>query len=58
MIIIGSYARTKDTNLIVQAVSSPYTKENILYIDVRFVFDPLVTYTSKIEDLELVSELE
>jgi hypothetical protein len=58
MIILGSYARVKDTKLIVQAISSPYTEKNETFINVRLVFDPLVTYQSKLEDLEIVTELE
>lgn len=58
MIMLGSYAKVKETKILVQAISSPYTKDNETFIDVRLVFDPLVEYSSKINDLEVVEELQ
>jgi hypothetical protein len=58
MITLGSYARIKQTKILVQAISSPYTKNNQEFIDVRLVFDPMVTYIASIDDLEIVEELE
>jgi hypothetical protein len=58
MIMLGSFARVKETKILVQAISSPYTKDNQDFIDVRLIFDPIVAYSSKIDDLEVVEELE
>jgi hypothetical protein len=51
---LGSYALSKTTNIIVEVISCPYTKEDNEYVDVRFAFDPITTYTSNISDLKVL----
>ncbi len=55
---LGSYARCHPTELIVQVISSPYITENRLVTDVRLVFDPMITFTVNVDDLEVITELE
>lgn len=56
---LGSYAICKPTHIIVQVISSPYknTQEKTV-ADVRLVFDPYVTFTADVEELEVIQELE
>lgn len=57
-ISLGSYAVCRPTHIIVQVISSPYTVEGELVTDVRLVFDPMITFTAKIDELELINELQ
>jgi hypothetical protein len=58
MLGLGSYAKVKSTQLIVQVISSPYEENNELYVDVRLIFDPIISFTSNVKELELIQELE
>jgi hypothetical protein len=58
MLGLGSYAKVKSTQLIVQVISSPYQEKDNIYVDVRLIFDPIITFTSNITELELIEELE
>lgn len=58
MLGLGSYAKVKSTKIIVQVISSPYEKQDQLYVDVQLVFDPMITFTANVNELELIQELE
>lgn len=57
-ISLGAYARCSPTQLIVQVISSPYMADNRLVTDVRLVFDPMITFTANVDELEVITELQ